>query len=522
MHLVLIFFLFVCSQDVLSQDSQKNTKEEKMEALLRKASKNIQAESANSFRYINEALKYKEEFTEKQILQLYKIAATAYFHQQSYLFSLEYYYKSLEIQKRIDPTGAHFVYNNIACVYMQLGNVEKSRYYLNKSLEGLKESIANGNLKEKNVEAFLVYSNLAILEMENKNYPKALEMLYIYEKHSIRIKDTVGVILTYQNLSNVYNNLNQIDSSKFYSQKGILLAKNSAKTEDLASLYYWRGFNNANKNKDTATYYLQKSYDLAVKKNLQEIKLSSSKALADVFEEKSDFKRSNHYLRIANSLSEENLTLQNKKKLKLLEFENEQKIIEQQQLAETQKRENVLIFAFILLVPICAIIFLMYRLQRTKAKKRKIENELLTQKMEVKNKELAGNAIQMMQVTEIMDATHKELNQLKTITDKSANTMLSQIISDLKKGNGSFNKKEFEKIFVETDEEFYKKLLKKYPTLTKNEIRLCAFAKMNFSTKEISAITQQSNNSILVARYRLRRKIGVKEGQSLTNFLKSL
>ena len=163
----------------------------------------------------------------------------------------------------------------------------------------------------------------------------------------------------------------------------------------------------------------------------------------------------------------------------------------------------------------------MYRLQKSKANQRKIENELLLQKMEGKNKELTSNAIQMLQVSERIDATQKELNHLKSIADSPTKKMLSTIILDLKKGNQSFNKDEFEKLFIETDEEFYKKLLHEFPTLTKNEIRLCAFAKMNFSAKEISAVTQQSPNSILVGRSRLRKKLGLEENQSLTAFLKN-
>ena len=164
----------------------------------------------------------------------------------------------------------------------------------------------------------------------------------------------------------------------------------------------------------------------------------------------------------------------------------------------------------------------MYRLQRTKSIKRKVEIELLIRKMEDKNKKLTSNAIQILQASEQIDATKKELNQLKSISDSPTKKMLDHIVQDLKNGNQSFNRNEFEKLFMETDEVFYKKLLQKYPTLTKNEIRLCAFAKLNFSTKEISAVTQQSTSSILMARSRLRKKMGLTENSSLTNFLKSL
>lgn len=520
---VVIFYILLITGGVMAGQTNDHEPDTvvTVEALLKKANEFDFSDPPKSLLYINKALKYKNDISDKQLLFLYKIATVACINQQANLLALDYGYKALALQKKIDPSQMHFIYNNIGCVYLQLKDTEKSRKFLNLSLKGLKESLAKGTLKEKEVEAYLVYSNLAVIEIENKNYVKALEMLHIYKKQSIRLKDTAGIIITYQNLSNVLNNLKQIDSSKFYSDRGIALAKRSNRLSELTYLYHSRGSNDTIRAKDSAIFYLEKSYNLSVKLNLSDAKLSSSQLLANLYEERQDFKRSNYFLRITNSLSEEDISQQNKKKIELLEFENEQKMKQQEELLTAQRRENVLIFSFILLVPVSVIGFLMYRLQRIKTRQRNIENELLVQKMEGKNKELTSNAIQIMQASEIIDYTQKGLSQLKTVIDTPNNKMLTQIISDLKKGNQSFNKKEFEKLFVETDEEFYKKLLTRYPTLTKNEIRLCAFAKMNFSTKEISAITQQSSNSILVARSRLRKKLGLADTVSLTVFFKS-
>lgn len=520
---VIFFCVLLITGECATAQPEKQTSKtyQRVEELLQKASNTTYSDPGKSLQFINEALKYKEEINETQLLYLYKVATVACINQQANILALDYGYKSLALQKKVDPSQMHFIYNNIGCIYMQLKDTEKSREFLNKSLEGLKQSIAKGTLKEKEVEAYLVYSNLAVIEIENKNYTRALEMLHIYKKQSIRLKDTDGIIITYQNLSNVYSALNQIDSCKYYSDKGIALAKKANSLTNLAYLYYNRGANDSIRAKDSAIFYIEKSYALGTKLHLNDAKLSASQSLANLYEERNDYKNSNRYLRIANTLSEQDINQQNKKKIELLEFESAQKIREQEALAQTQKRENMLLFGFILLVPIAVIAFLMYRLQLIKSNKRRVENELLVQKMESKNKELTSNAIQIMQASEIIDYTHKGLNQLKTSVDTPANRMLTQIISDLKSGNQSFNKKEFEKLFVETDEEFYKKLLQQYPTLTKNEIRLCAFAKMNFSTKEISAITQQSSNSILVARSRLRKKIGIADSVSLTVFFKS-
>ena len=70
--------------------------------------------------------------------------------------------------------------------------------------------------------------------------------------------------------------------------------------------------------------------------------------------------------------------------------------------------------------------------------------------------------------------------------------------------------------------DFYKKLGENYPDLSSNEIRLCAYLKLNLGTKDIAAITYQTTNSIDVARHRLRQKLGLKKEESLVAFLSKL
>lgn len=64
--------------------------------------------------------------------------------------------------------------------------------------------------------------------------------------------------------------------------------------------------------------------------------------------------------------------------------------------------------------------------------------------------------------------------------------------------------------FEQIHETFYMNLLTQCPTLTKNERRLCAYLRLNLSTKDISSLTLQTVRSIEVARIRLRNKLGLK------------
>jgi DNA-binding CsgD family transcriptional regulator len=69
--------------------------------------------------------------------------------------------------------------------------------------------------------------------------------------------------------------------------------------------------------------------------------------------------------------------------------------------------------------------------------------------------------------------------------------------------------REFEQRFQEVHAGFYERLMARHPDLTSNERRLCAFLRLDMSTKEISNITGQSVKAITQARFRLRAKLGI-------------
>jgi DNA-binding NarL/FixJ family response regulator len=80
--------------------------------------------------------------------------------------------------------------------------------------------------------------------------------------------------------------------------------------------------------------------------------------------------------------------------------------------------------------------------------------------------------------------------------------------------------KEFSVRFQEVHNGFYEKLLEKFPELTQTELKLCAFLRLNMSTKDISELTGQSNLAVEKSRYRLRNKLGIRNSESnLVTFL---
>ena len=79
--------------------------------------------------------------------------------------------------------------------------------------------------------------------------------------------------------------------------------------------------------------------------------------------------------------------------------------------------------------------------------------------------------------------------------------------------------KDFEARFEKVHVQFFKNLSKSYPDLTVNEKRLCAYLRLNMTTKEIAAMIHATPRAVEQARYRLRKHLGLGRDEDLANFL---
>lgn len=70
--------------------------------------------------------------------------------------------------------------------------------------------------------------------------------------------------------------------------------------------------------------------------------------------------------------------------------------------------------------------------------------------------------------------------------------------------------------------DFIKKLMARHPNLSVSDKRLCCYIRMGLSSKEIAPLVNVSYKSVEMARYRVRKKIGLDSGDSLACYLENL
>lgn len=151
------------------------------------------------------------------------------------------------------------------------------------------------------------------------------------------------------------------------------------------------------------------------------------------------------------------------------------------------------------------------------------DKEMLEEENIRKSKELANYTMLLVQKKEIFSETYEGLKEFrKTLKTQGDRNSLQEIIQRLRTHHiGEEYMKIFDVNFEKVHQNFFKRLLEIDPKLSKRELRLCAFVKLNLSNKEIAPLLNISVRGVETARYRVRRKLGVQEA-NFTEFLEDL
>ncbi len=80
---------------------------------------------------------------------------------------------------------------------------------------------------------------------------------------------------------------------------------------------------------------------------------------------------------------------------------------------------------------------------------------------------------------------------------------------------------DFDNMFVEVYPDFYKSI-NQVSKLSKTDLRLASYIKMNHSNDEIAKISGVSIRTIESQRYRLSKKLNLQSGQDLNSFIYSI
>jgi DNA-binding CsgD family transcriptional regulator len=150
-----------------------------------------------------------------------------------------------------------------------------------------------------------------------------------------------------------------------------------------------------------------------------------------------------------------------------------------------------------------------------------LKEEKMQSELQHVNKLLAASTMNLVVKNEFIESIREELKVVKQKGKKlETKQALEKIVKEIDISlRLEQDWEQFEYHFDQIHGDFLTRLRNDYPDLSPNEQKLCAFLRLNLNTKEIANLLSISLRGVEVARYRLRKKLGLERGQNLSKYI---
>ncbi len=409
--------------------------------------------------------------------------------------------------------------NSIFILYGEMGLHDKALDEQNKLIEILHVHDKNESLSALLFNKAITQKELGDLKGQEKSLLEGLE----YAK-SIESERNGMVLVFYAVLAKFYAD-KDIKTANVYLDSTNLIKKN-------ANISPW--FINQSRLKTSYLYSKKNNHDEAIKINLEALEFAKAdkaktrmltiyENLYKIYENKGGELDAYKYFKLYSNLND---SLKNAKQVNALSyyqslFETETKdkkislqkadikILEQQKSIE--KRRKTILFLVLILILFLGLTIIYYLRKRSSNLKKQLsinKEELVsfTQRLLVNAKELKILKVELNKYKK----DFKEIDHSKNIES----LMSSKILTE---DEWTEFKNRFNKVYPS----FLVQIRNNYKDITNSEERLICLEKLNLKTKEIGDILGISKDSVVKARYRLKKKLNVDKDIPLVQYLEN-
>ncbi len=185
---------------------------------------------------------------------------------------------------------------------------------------------------------------------------------------------------------------------------------------------------------------------------------------------------------------------------------------------------------YVVLLVLILLIFRTWGIRQTRRKEQqqhekreqeliRLRNSKLRNEVEHKSKELASSTMSIIRKNEFLMELKEIVDKQKTdlgtrFPDKYYNYLVKKIDNNI---SNQDDWQIFENNFEHAHEQFFAKVRESFPELTPSDLRLCAYLRMNLSSKEIAPLLGISVRGVENHRYRLRKKMNLEHDESLVS-----
>ncbi len=494
-----------------------------------------------SLQYSRKALEIAEKNGDRQIISyaLFNLGNVS-FSQGLFPIAVNYFHRYIEIQQNLgNAKSIAYAQVNLGAIHLKIEQHEQAKKYFLGALEAFRQLDPGDTLNSFNKESIHIYNNLGVIHQREKDVIQAIEY---YGRGISLARKTPGqnavLAMLLNNLGSVMLETGKTEEAFSLIQEALEIRLQASDRSGEASSYKMIArYHNSMKNYCAAEDYLKKAFSIAGETGNISLKAEICNDIFDYYQVHNQADSALRYhilLKEFNDIMNREETLRELTRIELTSQFEQQDLIRQAQQKRLQTKYLIAGLAMVLILVILALLYFLSwsRMRRLKLEKEnmklvsknlELEKITLHRELELRNKELATNVMYQIQKNELVHEIVKKVQGYSRSLRKEDQQLMLDIVRGLEKTQDSTAWNEFELRFHQVHNNFYDRLNAINPDLSPNDRRLCAFLRLNMSTKEIASITGQSIRSIEVARTRLRRKLNLTNSDTgLVEFLSQL
>ena len=401
------------------------------------------------------------------------------------------------------------IYNSIGTLLLKdQDKKDMALEYYDKALELLSRH-------NQHREIAALYSNIGMIyEKDIAAIPyflKAAEINKQFENH-------LWLSINYLNIGITYLDLGDLEISFDYLQQSLSISEKYGFESHLSSTYVALGeYYYEMENYKTSIYYAEQALENAKEQINRVDELEALTLLKQNYVATKKLNEALEYYELIMSVNDSIYQHNQLNELAVIGMKNKyEEELEQQEvdhsLLEANYRNNKLTLIIIIIsVSLLLVIFvLLFFYLQSRIARKTLAEEKLSKELEFRNKELTTEILYTIHKNDILLSILSGLDKLENnIVKEDVDNSIDQISRKIREFIEPNAWQEFEIRFQKVHVNFLKNLLDEFPSLTPNEKKLCAFLRLNMSSKEISKLTGQSIPTIEMARVRLRKKLGI-------------
>ncbi len=404
---------FEAINQIISGELNSSPEKAEQYALLQLNLVKIDSQIARSYLNLGLALDYQSKFDSAIIyynksLSINKVLENDFWQAQALLnlgivnyykgefeASVQYYFKALKKFEKINDTG------RMSAIYNNLGSIYKSKGALVKAIEYHRKSLAIDIVNKDSAGISGSYNNIGIVY---RNLNKLDSAFFYYEK-SLEIKrkinDVQGIASSLTNIGQLYFHQKDYEKGLKYNIEALAMERKLNNKRGICQSYIniGEGYLNIG-DLNSASFYLDRGYDMAKEIGIVEDLVSALEGLAGVAAQKGDYKAAFIYYQEFTSYKDSLLNEETNRQIAELDaiYENDSKrkeiaLLNKEKVLQQTDIENQRLQKIAMAVALTSVLVILFFIFRGSQQRKKVNTILANQKeiVEEKNKEITDS-----------------------------------------------------------------------------------------------------------------------------------